>query len=128
MEPQDEDFLMLGHVVGCHDQSVGGRQLWHWEIVGGKLKCIDDAFTGRGRDVHVLTSVMMNGWDQGISMLPVGCPSLAFSWFFVCNDFASGRCKRCFVVIHQAMEVCRGRQLGMQSRGPQEIQSDFRLG
>jgi hypothetical protein len=43
--------------------------------VGEKLECVYDAFTSPGRDVKVLTSVVMHGWAQGISMLSVGCPS-----------------------------------------------------
>jgi hypothetical protein len=96
--------------------------------VGGELKCVYDALTCRGHDVHVLTSVMMHGWAQGIFMLSVRCPRLSFCWFLVRNDFASWRCKICLVVIHEAMKVSRGRQLWVQSRGAQEIQSDFRLG
>jgi hypothetical protein len=69
---------MHGHVVGCHDQSVCGRQLWHWEIVDEKLECVYYAFASRGRNVHVLTLVMMHGWAQGIAVLPVGCPSSSF--------------------------------------------------
>jgi hypothetical protein len=86
-------FECIGHVVGCHDQSVCGRQLWHREIVGEKLECVYYAFTSRGCDVHVLTSVVMHGWAQVISMLPMGCPSPSFSWFLVCNDFHPGGAK-----------------------------------
>jgi hypothetical protein len=60
-------------------------------------------------------------------MLPVGSPSASLSWFFVCNYFASWRSKNCFVVIHKTMEVRRGRELWMQSRGSKKIQRDFRL-
>jgi hypothetical protein len=59
-------------------------------------------------------------------MLPVGSPSASFSWFFVCNYFASWRSKSCFVVIHKNMKVSSGGELWMQSRGSQEVQRDFR--
>jgi hypothetical protein len=93
-----------------------------------KLECVYDVFTSCGRDVHVLASVIMHGWAQGIAMLSVRCPSASCCWFLVRNDFASWRCKICFVVINEATEVSCGGQLWVQSRGSQEIQSDFRLG
>jgi hypothetical protein len=60
-------------------------------------------------------------------MLPVMSPSSPLSWFLVGNDFASWQSKSCLVVIHEPMVVRGGRELWMQMRGPQEIQSDFRL-
>jgi hypothetical protein len=60
-------------------------------------------------------------------MLPVGSPSASLSWFFVRNYFASWRSKRCFVVIHETMEVRRGGELWVQSRGSKKIQRDLRL-
>jgi hypothetical protein len=60
-------------------------------------------------------------------MLPVRGPSLPLARFFVCNDFASWQSNTCFVVIYESMVVRGGRELWMQTRGPQEIQSDFRL-
>jgi hypothetical protein len=95
--------------------------------VGKEFESIHDAFTGRGRDVYILTSVMMHCGTQRVSMLPVGSPRASLSWFFVCNDFASWRSKSCFVVIYKTMKVNSGGELWMQSRGPQEIQRDFRL-
>jgi hypothetical protein len=50
-----------------------------------------------------------------------------FSWFLVCNDFASWWSKRCFVVIKEAMKVSCGGKLWVEYRGLQEIQCDFRL-
>jgi hypothetical protein len=38
-----------------------------------------------------------------------------------------GGAKAVFVVIHEAMKVSCGGQLWVDSRGPQEIQCDFRL-
>jgi hypothetical protein len=35
-------------------------------------------------------------------MLPVGRPRPSFSWFIVCNYFASWRSKVSFVVVHEA--------------------------
>jgi hypothetical protein len=79
------------------------------ENCGEKLKCVYYAFTSRGRNVHVLRSVMMHGWAQRIAMLAVRCPSASFCWFLVRNNFASWRCKICFVVINEPMEVsCSG--------------------
>jgi hypothetical protein len=75
-----------------------------WE----KLECVHNAITSRGRDVYILTSVMMHYGTQEISMLPVGRPSASLSGFFVCNDFASWRSESCFVVIHEAMKVSCG--------------------
>jgi hypothetical protein len=92
-----------------------------------QVESVHDALTGRGGDVRILTSVMMHCGPQGIAMLAVGCPSVSLSWFLVCNDFASWRSKDCLAVIHEAVEVSSGGQLWMQSRGPQEIQDDFRL-
>jgi hypothetical protein len=60
-------------------------------------------------------------------MLPMRSPSSPLSWFLVGNDLASWRIKIYFVVIHKPMVVRGGRELWMQMRGPQEIQSDFRL-
>jgi hypothetical protein len=60
-------------------------------------------------------------------MLPVWSPSSPISWFIMCNDFATWWGKICFVVIYEPMEVRRGIELWMQSRGSQEIQRDFRL-
>jgi hypothetical protein len=60
-------------------------------------------------------------------MLSVRSPSASLSWFFVCNYFASWRSKSCFVVIHKAMEVPRGGEMWMQSRGLKKIQHDFRF-
>jgi hypothetical protein len=77
-------------------------------IVWKELECIHDTFTSRGRDVYILTSVMMHCGTQGISMFPVGCPSASLSWFIVCNDSASWRSKSCLVVIHEAMKVSCG--------------------
>jgi hypothetical protein len=95
--------------------------------MGKELESIHDAFTGCGRDVNVLTSVVIHGGTQRVPMLPVWDPSASLSWFFVRNYFASWRSKSCFVVIHKAMEVRRGRELWMQSRGSKKIQRDFRL-
>jgi hypothetical protein len=95
--------------------------------VGKEFESIHDAFTGRGRDVYILTSVMMHCGTQRVSVLPVGSPRSPLSWFFVCNYVATWRSKNWFVVIHKTMEVRSGRELRMQSRGLQEIQSDFRL-
>jgi hypothetical protein len=53
--------------------------------------------------------------------------SSPLSWFLVCDDFVSWRSKSCFVVIHEPMVVRGGRELRRQTRGPQEIQCDFRL-
>jgi hypothetical protein len=94
---------------------------------GKELESVHDAFTGRGRDVNVLTSVVMHCGTQRVSMMPVGIPSASLSWFFVCDYFAYWRSKSCFDVIHQTMEVRRGRELWMQSRGSKKIQHDFRL-
>jgi hypothetical protein len=94
---------------------------------GKKLESVNDAFTGRGRDVNVLTSVVMHCGNQRLSMLPVGSPSASLYWFFVYDYFASWRSKSCFVVIHKTMKVLRGRELWMQSRGSKKIQRDFRL-
>jgi hypothetical protein len=46
---------------------------------------------------------------------------------FVGYDFASWWSKSCIVVIHEPMVVHGGRELRMQTRGPQEIYSDLRL-
>jgi hypothetical protein len=96
-------------------------------IVRKELKSVHDASTGRGRDVNVLTLVVMHCGTQRVSMLPVRSPSAYLSWFFVCNYFASWRIKCCFVVIHETMEVHRGRELWMQSPGSKKIQRDFHL-
>jgi hypothetical protein len=45
----------------------------------------------------------------------------------VCDDFASWRSKSFLVVIHEPMVVRGGRELWMQTRGPQEFQRDLRL-
>jgi hypothetical protein len=75
----------------------------------GKLECVHDAFASSGRDVDILTPVVMRFWAQIISVLAVGFPSTALSRILVCNDFASQWSKSCFVVIHQAMKVrCSG--------------------
>jgi hypothetical protein len=60
-------------------------------------------------------------------MLPVRSPSSLLAWFLVGDDFASWRSKGCLVVIHESMVLRGGRELWMQTRGPQEIQCDFRL-
>jgi hypothetical protein len=99
----------------------------HLIIVGKEFKSVHDAFTGRGRDVYILTSVMMHCGTQRVSMLTVGSPGVSLSWFLVCNYFASWRIKSCFVVVHKTMKVNSGGELWMQSRGSQEIQRDFRL-
>jgi hypothetical protein len=46
-----------------------------------KLECVHDAFASSGRDVDILTPVVMHCWDQRISVLAVGCPSMALSGF-----------------------------------------------
>jgi hypothetical protein len=95
---------------------------------GEKIECVYYAFASRGRDVHVLTSIMMHGWAQGIAMLSVRCPSSSFCWFLVRHNNASLRCKRCFIVINEATEVSCSEQLWVQSRGSQKIQSNLRFG
>jgi hypothetical protein len=45
----------------------------------------------------------------------------------VCDYVASWRSKSFFVEIHKTMEVRRGREMWMQSRGLKNIQRDFRL-
>jgi hypothetical protein len=99
-----------------------------FENCEGKLECVHDACAIRGRDVDILTAVVMHSWAQGISMLYVRCPSSSSFWVLVCNEFTSWRCKRCLVVVHEAIKVSRSGQLWVQSGGPQEIQVDFRLG
>jgi hypothetical protein len=54
-------------------------------------------------------------------MLPVRNPSSPLAWFLMCDDFASWWSKICLVVIHEPMVVRGGRELWMQTRGPQEI-------
>jgi hypothetical protein len=76
-------------------------------MVWKKLECVHDAFASRGRDVDMLTPVVMHCWAQRISVLAVGCPRTALSRFLVCNYFAPWRSKICFVVIHEAMKVRR---------------------
>jgi hypothetical protein len=88
--------------------------------MGKEFESIHDAFTGRGRDVYILTPIMMH-CTQRVSMLTVGSPLLPLSWFLVGDDFASWWSKSYFVAIHKTMEVRSGRELWMQSRGLQEI-------
>jgi hypothetical protein len=95
--------------------------------VGKEFESVYDAFTGRGRDVYILTPVMVHGGTQRVAMFPVGSPIASLSWFLVCNDFSSWRSKSCFVVVHETMKVISVGELRMQFRGPQEIQRDFRL-
>jgi hypothetical protein len=78
----------------------------HLMIVLEELECVYDAFTSRGRDVDMLTS--MHCGTQGIAMLPVGRPSVYLAWFLVCNDFAPWQSKSCFFIIHEAMKVSCG--------------------
>jgi hypothetical protein len=86
------------------EDNCGIGKLW-----GGELECVYYAFASRGRDVDVLTSVRMHGWAKIKAMLAVRYPSAYFCWFLVRNDYSSWRCKRCFIVINESMEVsCSG--------------------
>jgi hypothetical protein len=76
-----------------------------------ELESVHDALTGCGRDVYILTLLMMHGGAQRISMFSVGSPRASVTWFLVCHDFASWRIKGCFDVIHEAVKVGDGREL-----------------
>jgi hypothetical protein len=54
-------------------------------------------------------------------MLSMRIPSSPLAWFLVGDDFASWWSKSCIVIIQEPMVVRGGRELWMQSRGPQEI-------
>jgi hypothetical protein len=85
--------------------------LWHLIIVWKELENVHYALICRGRDVYILTTVIMHDGAHRISMLPVGRPRASVTWFLVWNDFAPWRSKCCFVVIHEAVKVGDIREL-----------------
>ena len=51
-------------------------------------------------------------------------PGVADRWFLMYEDLCAWRCKRCSVIVKGAMDLCIGREVGVDARASQEVQGD----
>ena len=94
---------------------------------GEERNGVDDAFGMGAWYPDAIALVMVEGWANVPSVCAMWGPSLADGGFFMNDDARAWGCEGCACEIECALELCIGRQLGVEARGAEEIKREFGL-
>jgi hypothetical protein len=114
-------FACIDNVVDAGKNQVVGGGNRHGSFGGEPTESITNECSASGPNPHSITAIRVESGTSVPAIDTMGRPKVLLRWLFVNEDANAGWSQRCPIEIEITVEGSPRRQLGMETRGAQEI-------
>ena len=95
--------------------------MWHGNFMGKEFNSVNNSQRPSGRDIYLVTTVMVQSWTNIPTLQSVRGPTSSLSWFLMQHDTSSGGCQGRAIKVEVPFNMLIGTEMWMNAQISKEI-------
>ena len=118
----------FGDVLEAGQNQIGRRAWWNRHFGGKPCDGVTCAFGAGFPNPNVVATIGIQGGSNIPTNEAMRGPSSSFVGLFVGDHAASGGSERGTIVVERSIDLCPSRELGVDARATEQVESNLSLG